>query len=114
MSFTEIPFIYAIKYPYLINLSIMTRIILYTCPVTRSFDFSNFIIKSHNITFYSLFSVFTSYSPLYGLCLLNLFLWQFGYFLVIFLAKFYIFLIIYSSCNLNINTVALLYPYVSP
>src|SRR6266576_2410837 len=97
---------YAMKYPHLVNLSIMTRIVLYTCPVTRSFDFNNFTIKSHNITSYDLLGVSTGYSSLYSLCLLNLFLWQSGYSLMIFLAKFYIFLIMYSSYNLNTNTIA--------
>src|SRR6266700_2722209 len=102
------------KYPYLVNLSIMTRIASYICPITKSFDFSNFIMKSYDITFYGLSGVSTGCSSLYGLCLLNLFLWQSGHFFVIFLAKFYIFLIMYSSCNLNINAITLLCPCVSP
>src|SRR6266567_6892706 len=93
ISSAEISSIYTIKYPYLVNLSIMTNIILYTCPVTRSFNFSNFIIKSYNMTPYGLLNVFTNYSFLYSLCLLNLFLWQFKYSLMTFLIKFYIFLI---------------------
>ena len=67
--------VYAIKYPYLVNLSIITSIMLYTYPITRSFNFSNFIIKSYNITSYSLLSIFTSYSSLYSLYLLNLLLY---------------------------------------
>src|SRR6266568_918427 len=113
MSSAKISSIYTIKYPYLVNLSIITNIILYTCPITRSFNFNNFIIKSYNITSYNLFSISTNYSSLYSLCLLNLFLWQFRHSFMIFLAKFYIFLIMYSSYNLNINAIALLCPYIS-
>src|SRR6266700_3094609 len=104
---------YAIKYPYLVNLSIMTRIILYTYPVTKSFNFNNFIIKFYNITSYNLLSVFTGYSSLYSLYLLNLFLWQSKYSFMIFLARFYIFLIMYFSYNLNTNAVALLCSCIS-
>src|SRR6266567_6825241 len=114
ISSAEIFFVYTIKYPHLVSLSTMTRIMSYICPVTRFFNFGNFIIKSYNMTSYSLLGVSTSYSPLYSLCLLNLFLWQSGYSFMIFLAKFYIFLIMYSSCNLNINTITLLCPYISP
>ena len=101
MSSAKISFIYTIKYPHLVNLSIITRIILYTYPITRSLDFNNFTIKSYNITSYSLLSVFTSYSSLYNLYLLNLFLEQSGYSFIIFFVRFYIFLMIYSSYNLN-------------
>src|SRR6266568_8726801 len=114
ISSTKISFIYIIKYLYLVNLSIITRIMLYIYPITRSFNFSNLIIKSYNITSYSLLSVFISYSFLYNLYLLNLFLWQFKHSFIIFLTKFYIFLIIYSSYSLNTNTITLLCPYVSP
>src|SRR6266571_72181 len=106
MSSTEISSMHAIKYPHLVNLSIMTRIVLYTYPVTRSFDFSNFIMKSYNITSYGLFGISTGYSSLYGLYLLNLFLWQFRHSFVIFFARFYTFLMMYSSCSLNTNAVA--------
>src|SRR6266700_6664705 len=105
MFFAEISFIYVIKYPHLVNLSIMTSIILYTCPVTRSFNFSNFIIKSYNMTSYGLLGVSTSYSSLYGLYLLNLFYWQSGHSFMIFFARFHIFLIMYSFCSLNTNAV---------
>ena len=44
-----------IKYFYLMNLFTITNILLYFCPVIGSFNFSNFTIKSHNITFYGLF-----------------------------------------------------------
>ena len=73
-SSAKISSVYTIKYPYLVNLSTITSIILCVCPITRSFNFSNFIIKSYNITSYSLFGVSTSYSFLYNLYLLNLFL----------------------------------------
>ncbi len=108
ISSTEISSVYTIKYPYFVNLSIMTSIMLYIYPIIKYFNFSNFIIKSYNITSYSLFSISTGYSSLYGLCLLNLFLQQFKYFLITSLTKFYIFLIIYSSYSLNTNTIALL------
>src|SRR6266566_4039480 len=94
---TEISSIYIIKYPYLVNLFTMTSIILYICPVTRSFNFSNFIIKSYNITSHSLLGVSTGCSSLYGLYLLNLFLWQSRHSFIIFLIRFYIFLIMYFS-----------------
>ena len=74
MSFTKISFIKAIKYPYLVNLSIIINILLYSCLVIRSFNFSNFTIKSHNMTFYGLFTNLTSYNNLYNLYLLSLFL----------------------------------------
>src|SRR6266576_6966976 len=95
ISFTKISFIYIIKYPYLVNLFIITSIVLYIYPITRFFNFSSFIIKSYNITSYSLLNISTSYSSLYGLYLLNLFFWQSGYSFIIFFAKFYIFLIMY-------------------
>ena len=62
------------KYPYLINLSIIINILLYSCLVIGSFNFSNFTIKSHNMTSYGLLANLTNYSNLYGLYLLNLFL----------------------------------------
>jgi len=37
----------------------ITNITLCSYPVTGSFDFSNLTIKSHNMTFYGLFSVLT-------------------------------------------------------
>ena len=114
ISSTKISSIYTIKYPYLVNLFIMTRITLYTYPITRSFNFSSFIIKSYNITSYSLFSVSTNCSFLYSLYLLNLFLQQSKYSLITSFANFYTFLIIYSSYILNTNAIALLYPYISP
>src|SRR6266702_2889413 len=100
---------HTIKYPYLVNLSIITRIASYTYPVTGSFNFSNFTMKSYNITSYGLLSVSTSCSSLYGLYLLNLFLWQSRYSFIIFFVRFYIFLMMYSSYNFNTNAVALLY-----
>ena len=87
---------------------------LYTYPITRSINFSSLIIKSHNITSYSLFSILTSYSSLYSLYLSNLFLQQSRYSLVTFLIRFYIFLIIYSYYNLITSTIALLWPYIIP
>ena len=48
------------KYPYLVNLFIITNTALYSCPVTGSFDFGNLVIKSHNITFYNPLSVLTN------------------------------------------------------
>ena len=74
MSSANMSSIYSIKYPYLVNLSIITSIILYTCPITRSTNFSNLTIKSYNMTFYSLLSILTGCSSLYSLYLLNLFL----------------------------------------
>ena len=74
------------KYPYLVNLSTITNMLLYSYSVIGSFNFSNFTIKSHNITFYSLLTNLTSYNNPYNLCLLGLFLWQFRHFLVTYLA----------------------------
>ena len=74
------------KYPYLVNLFIIINILSYSCPVIGSFNFSNFTIKSHDMTFYSLLTNLTSCNNLYGLYLLSLFLWQFRYFLVTYLA----------------------------
>jgi hypothetical protein len=39
---------------YLVSLSIMTRIALYTTPVNGSLDGGSFIIKSYNIILHSL------------------------------------------------------------
>ncbi len=105
---------YAMKYPYLVNLSIMTSIVLYTCSITRSFDFSNFTIKSYNITSYSLLSVSISCSSLYSLCLLNLFLQQSRHSFMTSFTKFYTFLIIYSFYSLNTKAITLLCPCISP
>ena len=60
MSFAEISSVYIIKYPYLVNLFIITNIMLYFWPVIGSFNFSNFTIKSYNITFYGLSANLTS------------------------------------------------------
>ena len=62
------------KYPYLINLSIIINILSYSCFVIGSFNFSNFIIKSYNITSYGLLTNLTSYNNLYSLYLLSFFL----------------------------------------
>ena len=62
------------KYPYLVNLSIITNMLSYSYSVIGSFDFGNFTIKSYNITSYGLLANLTSYSNLYGLYLLSLFL----------------------------------------
>ena len=47
MSFAEISFVYAIKYPYLVNLSTIINIILCSCPVIGSFNFNSLTIKSY-------------------------------------------------------------------
>ena len=90
MSFTKISFIQAIKYPYLVNLSTIINILLYSYPVIGSFNFSNFTIKSHNMTFYGLLANLTSCNNLYSLYLLSLFLQQSRHFLVTYLAIFQI------------------------
>ena len=74
MSSAKISSVQAIKYPHLVNLSIIINILLYSCSIIGSFNFSNFTIKSHNITFYGLLTNLTSYNNLYSLYLLNLFL----------------------------------------
>ena len=86
MSFTKISFIQAIKYSYLVNLFTIINILLYFCPVIGSFNFSNFTIKSHNMTFYGLLINLTNYNNPYSLYLLDLFFWQSRYFLVTYLA----------------------------
>jgi hypothetical protein len=55
----------AIKYPYFISLSTITKIVLYIYPVIGSFNFSNFIIKSYNMVFYNLSSALTRFNFLY-------------------------------------------------
>ena len=73
MSSAKISSVYATKYPYLINLFIITNIISYFCPIIRSFNFSNLTIKSYNITSYGYIANFTGYNFLCGLCLFSLF-----------------------------------------
>src|SRR6266704_4038919 len=89
-SFTNISFIYNIKYPHLVALSTMTNILLYSCPVTGSFDFNSFIIKSHEMTSYGLLGVSTGYNIPYSLYLADLFLWQSRHLFITFLAIFQI------------------------
>ena len=62
------------KYPHLVNLSTIINILLYSCLVIGSFNFSNFTIKSHNMTFYGLLINLTSCNNPYSLYLLGLFL----------------------------------------
>ena len=78
------------KYPYLVNLFIIINMLLYFYLVIGSFDFSNFTIKSHDMTSYSLLANLTNYNNPYSLYLLSLFLWQSGHSLVIYLAIFQI------------------------
>ena len=73
MSFTKFFFIYIIKYPYLVNLSIILNILLYFCFIIGSFNLSNLIIKSYNITSYSYITNLTDCSFSYSLYLFNLF-----------------------------------------
>ena len=62
------------KYPYLVNLSTITNIVLYSFPIIGFFNFSNFTIKSYNITSYGLFINLTSCNNPYSLYLFSLFL----------------------------------------
>ena len=64
----------------------MTNILLYSCPVTGSFDFNNLTIKSYKTTSYGLLSVLTGYNIPYSLYLTGLFLWQSGHLPITFLA----------------------------
>ena len=48
--------------------------LLYSYPTIGSFNFGNLTIKSYNMTSYGYIINLTSYSFLYGLYLLNLFL----------------------------------------
>ena len=82
--------------------------------MTRSINFSNLIIKSHDITSYGLFSILTGYNSLYSLCLLNLFLWQSRHSFMTSLTILYIFLIMYSHSSLTTRAIALLGPYIIP
>src|SRR6266702_2491828 len=75
-SFADISSIHNIKYPHLVNLSTITNILLYSCPVTGSFDFGNLIIKSYDMTSHSPFGILTGCNFPYGLYLADLFLWQ--------------------------------------
>ena len=74
MSSTKISSVQAIKYPYLVNLSIIINILSYSCPIIGSFNFNNFTIKSYNMTSYGLLANLTSCSNPYSLYLLGLFL----------------------------------------
>ena len=67
ISFTKISSIQVIKYFYLVNLSIIINILSYFYPVIGSFNFSNFTIKSYNMTFYGLLANLTNYNNLYSL-----------------------------------------------
>src|SRR6266702_7920227 len=87
---TDISSIYNMKYPYLVTLSTITNILLYSCPVTGSFDFNSFIMKSYKMTSYGLLGVLTSYNIPYSLYLASLFLWQSKYLLITFFAIFQI------------------------
>ena len=62
------------KYPHLVNLSIIINMLSYSYPIIGSFNFGNLTIKSYNITSYSHVINLTSYSFLYSLYLFNLFL----------------------------------------
>ena len=62
------------KYPYLVNLFTIINIILYSYPITWSFDFRNLTIKSYTITFYNLLANLTNYNNLYSLYVFSLFL----------------------------------------
>src|SRR6266568_5824350 len=75
-SSADISSMHNIKYPHLIDLSTTTNILSYSCPVTRSLDFDNLTIKSHDITSYGPPGILTGYNFPYSLCLANLFLWQ--------------------------------------
>ena len=73
ISSAKISSVQAIKYPHLVNLSTIINMLLYSCPIIESFNFSNFTIKSYNITFYGLLTNLTSYNNPYSLYLLSLF-----------------------------------------
>ena len=114
ISSTKISFIYRIKYLYLVNLSTITKMLLYSCPIIQSFNFSSLTIKSYNITFYSYITNLTSYNFLCSLYLFSLFLQQFKHSLITFLAIFQIPYTMYSSYSLLTRAVTLLYPYIIP
>ena len=61
------------KYPYLVNLSTIINMLLYSYLVIGSFNFSNFTIKSYNMTSYGLLANLTGCNNLYSLYLLSLF-----------------------------------------
>jgi hypothetical protein len=79
---------HGIKYPHLVNLSTIISILLCFYPITRSFDFSNLIIKFYNMTSYGCIANLIGCSFLYSLYLFILFLWQFKYSLVTYFANF--------------------------
>jgi len=103
--FAETSFVYAIKYPHLVNLSIMTNTVLCFCSVIGFFDFNSLVIKSHNMTFHSPLSVLTGCNFLYSLYFKNLFFWQFGYSLTTFFIMFHTSLMMYSIYSLAIKAV---------
>ena len=61
-------------YPHFVYLYTIINIALYSTPGIGSLNFSNFTIKSYNMTSYSLVGISTSYSPPYSLYLTSLFL----------------------------------------
>ena len=73
MFSAKISSVHIIKYPHLMNLSTIINILSYSYPVIGSFNFSNFTIKSHDITSYGLLANLTNYNNVYGLYLLSLF-----------------------------------------
>ena len=73
MFFINMSSIYNIKYFYLVILSTIIRIILYICPIIRSFNFNNLTIKAYKITFYSLVTNLINYSFPYYSYFINLF-----------------------------------------
>ena len=111
-SSANISFVYNIKYPHLVTLSIMTNILSYSYPVTGFFNFNNLTIKSYKMTSYGLLGVLTSYNIPYSLYLASLFLWQSKYLLITFFAIFQILWIMYSFYNLVTSIIALLCPCV--
>ena len=64
MFSAKISLVYIIKYPYLVNLSTIINMLLYSYLVIGFFDFGNFTIKSYNITSYSLVTSLTGCKPL--------------------------------------------------
>jgi hypothetical protein len=65
-------FLYSRKYAYFVNLSVMTRILLYLVPVIGSFDAGSFTMKFYAIVCYGFPSSSIGCSNLYSLCRNNL------------------------------------------
>ena len=75
----------SLKYAYLVNCSMITKILLHFCSVPSSYDYGSFVIKSIITLFHASYSGGKGYSNLYGLCLSFLFIPHSTHALIMFL-----------------------------